>query len=162
MDLHQATRPAPPPGRPRYHNVSDRAFLLAISGVVRAHLDDPSFGTVDAATELSISRMHLHRKLRTLIGCSTRQYITSRRLEEACEMLGHQELTVREVSRRVGFRSASYFARAFVRAYGVYPSVFVRERRGDGGPPGISAPLTPRPIPDRFPRFREAAAAPLR
>lgn len=118
----------------RYHNTSDEDFLVAVEQVVRAHLGDATFDTAQAALEMSMSRMHLHRKLRALTGSTTRQFITSSRLEEARTLLGRPSLKVSDVAGRVGFRSASYFARAFARAFGVYPSEFAR--RG-------SAPSTP-------------------
>lgn len=114
----------------RYHNTSDREFLAAVAEIIQAHLGDPGFDTREAAQEMSMSRMHLHRKLRALTGCSTRQYITARRLERARQLLGGKALRVCDVAGKVGFRSPSYFARAFARIYGVYPSELAR--RSDG------------------------------
>ena len=116
----------------RYHNTSDREFLAAVTEIIQAHIGDPGFDTSEAAQEMSMSRMHLHRKLRALTGCSTRQYITARRLERALQMLGGETMRECDVAGRVGFRSPSYFARAFARIYGIYPSEFAR--RGDGFP----------------------------
>jgi len=111
---------------PRYHNTSDQAFLGAVKNIVQEHLADPTFDTAEAAQEMAMSRMHLHRKLRALTGCSTRQYITARRMEEACMLLGQPSVRVCDVAEQVGFRSPSYFARAFSRVYGLYPSEFAR------------------------------------
>jgi AraC-like DNA-binding protein len=108
----------------RYHNRSDQEFLVAVSGIVREHLADAAFETGEAAVLMSMSRMHLHRKLRALTGCSTRQYITARRLEKARLLLARPHVKVCDVAGQVGFRSASYFARAFARAFGTYPSEF--------------------------------------
>jgi AraC-like DNA-binding protein len=117
-------------GPRRYHNASDEAFLVAVSGVIQQHLADPGFDTSEAAMEMSMSRMHLHRKLRTLTGYSTRRYITTRRLEEARNLLAQPTAKVNDVAGQVGFRSASYFARAFVRTFGIYPSEFARKNVG--------------------------------
>ena len=115
------------PGRHhRYRNTNDQDFLIAVAQVIRAHLGDATFDTAQAALEMSMSRMHLHRKLRALTGSTTRQFITSHRLEEARTLLERPSLKVSDVAGQVGFRSASYFARAFVRAFGVYPSEFAR------------------------------------
>jgi AraC-like DNA-binding protein len=127
----------------RYHNTNDQDFLIA--QVVRTHLGDETFDTAQAAFEMSMSRMHLHRKLRALTGSTTRQFITSRRLEEARTLLGRPSLKVSDVAGRVGFRSASYFARAFARAFGVYPSEFARRAGAPSFP--LSEGLPPSVVP---------------
>jgi len=47
----------------------------------------------------------------------------------AADLLSRPLIPVRDVARRVGYRHAPHFARAFRRHYGVSPSVFCGELR---------------------------------
>lgn len=55
--------------------------------------------------------------------------LTARRMAAAADLLSRPSIPVRDVARRVGYRQAPHFARAFRRRYGVSPSVFRAELR---------------------------------
>jgi len=55
------------------------------------------------------------------------QYIQKLRLEEANLLLKEENLTIGEVSKRVGYRHQGYFSRLFFQYYGVYPTSLMRK-----------------------------------
>jgi len=60
-----------------------------------------------------------------ILGLSPGDYLQKRRLEAARALLKtHPELSVAEISRRVGFSHGNYFARIFRRAYGATPAAW--------------------------------------
>ena len=60
-----------------------------------------------------------------ILGLSPGDYLQKRRLEAARALLKtHPELSVAEISRRVGFSHGNYFARIFRQAYGATPAVW--------------------------------------
>ena len=68
-----------------------------------------------------MSRSSLLRKCKKQTQLSASQFIRQIRLEEAMELLQEFDLTVSEVSYRVGFGSTSYFIKCFREHYGYPP-----------------------------------------
>ena len=91
--------------------------------VVEKYQSDPKFTTTMAASGVGLSRMQLNRKLRTLTGKSTHDYILGKRLEDACPLLT-QPVPISFVAESVGFKSSSHFAKAFREKFGTTPSAY--------------------------------------
>ena len=73
------------------------------------------------ANEMAMSRAHLNRKLRGLLGQRTGEFIRTMRLKRAAELLRQKSGSVSEVAYQVGFNHLSYFARCFKEQYGKLP-----------------------------------------
>jgi AraC-like DNA-binding protein len=129
--------PAPSSGHPIRKDMKE--FLDCMHRIAEEHLSDPLFTTSDAAESLGMSRMHLNRKLRSLTGQSTHQFIQERRLESARTALLRESLPVAAIAARVGFKSVSQFTKAFRFRYGAPPAEYRRQNLG-GAPPGPSRP----------------------
>ena len=71
--------------------------------------------------ELGMSRVHVHRKLKSLTGYAPSQFIRSFRLERAMELLQKQAGNVSDVAYRVGFSSPAYFSKCFTEQFGYPP-----------------------------------------
>jgi AraC family transcriptional regulator, regulatory protein of adaptative response / methylphosphotriester-DNA alkyltransferase methyltransferase len=87
----------------------------------------------DIARRVASSRRQLQRAY-TEIGKTTfREHLTRVRMERAAELIAEGNLTIRQVSFRVGYRQPAQFAKAFRRHHGVAPSDYrdgaVPERR---------------------------------
>ncbi len=77
------------------------------------------------AKTAAMSPSHFAHRFRALVGLSPMQYVKMRRLEQARGLL--LELApVSGAADRVGYASASQFARDFKRHYGIAPSVYAR------------------------------------
>jgi len=68
------------------------------------------------ADKLCITSNYLNRIVRQTLGQSTKGYIQSRRIKEACHLLRYTSLPVADISERLGFETPSYFVRAFVKS----------------------------------------------
>jgi len=101
----------------------DQQFLEQLREIVEQHLGDTEFTTAVAAATLGMSRMHLNRKLRALMGHSTHEHIQEMRLDKARAMLS-QPLPLVLIAHSFGFKSGSHFSKAFQKRFGVTPSVF--------------------------------------
>ena len=82
-----------------------------------------------SATHLSTSV--LYKKFRSHFGCTVNDYINTRRVEEALGLLEKTDLSIEEISERIGFTSASYFSRIFKQKIGMPPMRF-RTNRSSG------------------------------
>ncbi len=99
-------------------------LVKRIRGVIEANLGDESFTVERLADEVGLSRGHLHRRLRILLGEAPSDAIRRMRLERAAQLLAAQAGTVSEVAYAVGFKSVAHFSNTFDRHYGCRPSAF--------------------------------------
>ena len=70
----------------------------------------------------------LNRKMKALLDTTPNDYIRSKRLAVAAEMLQKGGHRVNEVCYTVGFNSPSYFAKCFKKAYGVLPAEWAKDK----------------------------------
>ena len=104
-------------------------FTDEAKAIILDHLSDEHFGVSELADAMHMSRSSLLRKCKKQTQLSASQFIRQIRLEEAMELLKESDLTVSEVSYRVGFGSTSYFIKCFREHYGHPP--------GEVGKPGF-------------------------
>ncbi len=97
-------------------------FLRQINQILIERLDEEQFGTDALARSLSMSVSQLYRKLKAITGQSIAEYIKEFRLSQAKKLLENSDLTVGEISGRVGFTSLAYFSRIFKDRYAQSPS----------------------------------------
>ena len=76
------------------------------------------------ADRLCITSNYLNRLVRATLGQSTKQYIQSRRIEEAKRLLRYTDLSISDIAKHLNYDTATYFARAFSRQTGVTPLQF--------------------------------------
>lgn len=79
------------------------------------------------AAQVGMSPLYLARAFRVAIGQSPHQYILSRRIERARELLRNTDLPVVDIAIAVGFSSQSHLAHWFVRQIGVSPGAYRRQ-----------------------------------
>lgn len=96
-------------------------FTYEAKAIILDHLSDEHFGVSELADAMHMSRSSLLRKCKKQTQLSASQFIRQIRLEEAMELLKESDLTVSEVSYRVGFGSTSYFIKCFREHYGYPP-----------------------------------------
>lgn len=96
-------------------------FTDEAKAIILDHLSDEHFGVSELADAMHMSRSSLLRKCKKQTQLSASQFIRQIRLEEAMELLKESDLTVSEVSYRVGFGSTSYFIKCFREHYGYPP-----------------------------------------
>lgn len=107
-------------------NRLDKKFLNDLTGIVEQHLSDDQFGIDDICRLIGISKMQLYRKAKALLGTSVSEYILMRRIKEAQTLLAAGELSVAEVTYKVGFSNPNYFSTVFKGKCGVSPTEYRR------------------------------------
>lgn len=75
----------------------------------------------DICRALNISRTLLYEKTKQYTNGGIASFIRSRRLETAKKLLSETDLSVPEVSDRVGFSDYNYFLRVFKKHFGISP-----------------------------------------
>ncbi|MDE7351007.1 MAG: response regulator [Muribaculaceae bacterium] len=77
---------------------NDEVLLDRIMKEINAHIDDPELNVERLASEVGVSRAHLHRKMKDLIGMTPSDYIRNIRLKRACELLKRHDIEVTQVA----------------------------------------------------------------
>ena len=91
------------------------------------YINDNYSSKLDVSTLAKIanySDYHFIRFFKSVTGKTITQYITSLRLEKACQLLDGSNLSISEISYAVGFNDTSYFIKIFKKYYFVSPSKF--------------------------------------
>ncbi len=104
--------------------------------------------TVEAlAARLGVSDRHVRRIFESQFGVSPVQYLQTRRLLTAKQLLADTDLPITQVALISGYASVRRFNAAFLEHYGLNPSQLRREggERAAGGTPGTAVRLGYRP-----------------
>lgn len=103
---------------------NDEQLLERIIKVINIHIDDPQLNVEKLSLEVGVSRAHLHRKMKDLIGMTPSDYIRNIRIRRACIYLRKRDLEVTQAAYKVGFTSQSHFSTHFKRYTGFTPSEY--------------------------------------
>ncbi|MBN2012712.1 response regulator [candidate division KSB1 bacterium] len=104
---------------------ADEKFLHKALTIIEQKMSDPDFSVEEFAKDIALSRVQLHRKLRSLTGQSTSEFIRVVRLNRAAQLLKQNHESITQIAFLVGFNSSSYFSRSFIKHFGVSPSDYV-------------------------------------
>ena len=107
---------------------NDEILMDRIMRVVNKHLDDPELNVEMLASEVGLSRVHVHRKLKELTNLSTRDFIKNIRLQQAASLLEqNKKMTISEVAYAVGYTNLSHFSNSFREKYGMSPKEYMNK-----------------------------------
>lgn len=101
---------------------ADEVFINNALKSIEDNMDNSEYSVEDLAAAVCFSRMQLYRKIKSLTGQSANEFIRTIRLKRAAQFLEQNELTVAEVTYRVGFSDLKYFRVCFKKQFGVNPS----------------------------------------
>lgn len=102
----------------------DNDFIQKILHFINDNLSESELSVELLSSKVFLSRSQLYRKIKTLTGVSVNEFIRNVRLEKAKQLLeqGNKNVNINEISYKVGFTSASYFAKCYKIKYGHLPT----------------------------------------
>jgi AraC-like DNA-binding protein len=106
-------------------------LIADVFTVIDRHIEKP-ISLRDVAREVGLTPGHLTTVVRRRTGRTVGEWILERRMAQARILLRDTDLSITEVSQRVGVADAGYFGRVFLRVHGVSP----RQWRGQETPGG--------------------------
>lgn len=110
---------------------SDEEFLTRLDSIILANISDPNFSNEQLADAFFLSKSTLNRKIKGLLDTTPNDYIRTKRLTIAAQMLTENRCRINEVCYSVGFNTPSYFAKCFRKFYGTLPAEYMKEHNGD-------------------------------
>lgn len=109
----------------------DKEFVERLETIVEQNLARPDLSVDEFAQLMNLGRTMFYRKLRGVTGYSPNEYLRIVRMKKAAELLlSDENLTVAEVSYKVGINDPFYFSKCFKSQFGIAPSVY---QKGDKG-----------------------------
>ncbi|MBA3985755.1 MAG: response regulator [Flavobacteriales bacterium] len=105
-------------------NSVDERFLQKLQIILDKEIANAAFSTEDFAAEIGMSRMQLHRKLKSLTGYSAIDFFKHHRLLLAAQLLEIPKQNIAQVAYTTGFNDANYFAKCFKETFGESPSQY--------------------------------------
>ncbi len=78
----------------------------------------------DVAAEIHLSKRHIERLFRGIMGTSIRNYLIDLRMETASRLLLDPQLSIKEIAYQIGYGDTHFFSTLFRQRVGLTPSAF--------------------------------------
>ena len=105
-------------------NERDAKFLQDFINIIEENLEHPDMDVNYVASQLSMSRSKLYRKIKTMTDKSIIEFILSYKMKKAAKLIIEEDMTLRQIMDHIGIESQPYFTNAFKKEFGETPSTF--------------------------------------
>ena len=112
-------------------NKLDEEFIEQCTKIILENLDNTDFSINSLAQELNMSRTSVFTKIKGIIGMTPNDFIKVTKLKTAAKLLAEGKYRISEITYIVGFGSSSYFAKCFQKQFGILPTDFVKNLKGN-------------------------------
>jgi len=111
-------------------------FVQRATACVLEHLTEEDYGRDALARDMCVSSSSLYNKLRAATGENISGFVNTIRLKEASRIAREEpEISIAELSERVGYHSTRYFTMCFKKEFGITPKEFLdQQKQSDGAP----------------------------
>ncbi|NPD45174.1 MULTISPECIES: helix-turn-helix domain-containing protein [unclassified Lentimicrobium] len=110
----------------------NQELIDKLKQIILKHISNEKFGVAELAEESGMSRSTLLRKMQKDTGLSASQFIKKVRLEESKTLLDETDLSISEISFKVGFNSISYYIKCFKEEYELSPGEYLKKEKTAG------------------------------
>jgi AraC-like DNA-binding protein len=102
----------------------DENFLKEAILAIEKRLAETEFNVISLAGSMNMSKSTFYRKIKSLTGLSSLDFIHNIRLKHACSMLKDKSVSIADVAYSVGFSDPKYFTSCFKAEFGVTPTEY--------------------------------------
>lgn len=103
---------------------SDEELMERVVSLINSNMQSEEFNVTKLCDLIGMDQKQLYRKLKLLTGETPVSFIRKQRLQRAAALLKQDRFTVSEVMYQVGFSSASYFTKCFIKEFGTSPKEY--------------------------------------
>ena len=108
-------------------NSIEEKFIEKLQTILDKNISNSEYTSEDFASEIGMSRMQLHRKLKSLLGVSATEFLRNERLKVGAELLKKGNGNISEIAYSIGFSDVSYFSKCFKEMYQCTPTEYVEK-----------------------------------
>lgn len=112
-------------------NSKDKEFLDKFNQLIQDELQNSDIQADDFAAKMLLGRTVFFKKVKGLTGYSPKEYLRIQRMKKAVELFRSGEYNVSEVTYEVGMTDPFYFSRCFKQQFGIPPTTFIKQLRGE-------------------------------
>ena len=118
-----------------YHDFESNLNKNAENTIVNSVIDfmdnnlDKKYSLDEIAFQFNYSKSSLHNKFKNKTGYSVMVLFNLKKIQKACEYLNYTDLSIKEISFRVGFEDPLYFSRIFKNFMGESPRSYKKSKR---------------------------------
>lgn len=112
-------------------NQMDRDFIEQLNALIDQHVSEQDIDINFLAEHLNVSQSTLYRKMKSLTGLSTNEYLRKRKMHIAQKLLLEGRLSITEVGYEVGMNVPAYFRKCFKEEFGMTPSEYLKKVKGE-------------------------------
>jgi CheY-like chemotaxis protein/AraC-like DNA-binding protein len=109
-------------------SIDDR-FMQKFFEIIEKHIADSELNVDLLCKEIGMGRASFYRKLKAITSLSPIDLIRNKRLEIAAKMLTDTDMSISEISFRIGFNSNTYFTTCFRTLYGISPTEYIQQKK---------------------------------
>lgn len=107
-----------------------KEFLAIVDAAIERMMRDDKLNAINLASDLNIHSQQLRRLIRQTTGMSSAEYITSKKIARAKQLLLKQDmLSIAKVGFLCGFDEPTHFTRFFKHTVGMTPSQFRNQNK---------------------------------
>lgn len=114
--------------KPVEFKTSNELLMEKVMTIINNNLSNPNLNVEMLVSQIGLSRVQLHRKLKELTGISTGEFIRNIRLKQSASLLREKRMNISQVAYSVGFINQTHFSTAFKKYYGVSPSDYINKQ----------------------------------
>lgn len=107
-----------------YVKGNDEVLIERVDKILDERIDEEDMNVDKLSEALGVSRTHLYRRMKDRLGMNPSDYIRTKRLQRACELLKNDDLDVTQIAYILGFSSQSQFSTTFKRFMGYTPTEY--------------------------------------
>lgn len=108
----------------------DKAFLDKLHQIIEENISNVDFKVESFAQTFGMGRTTFFRKMKGITGYAPNEYLRIIRLKKAAELLMDTDLTVSEISYRIGMNDPFYLSKCFKAQFGKSPSQYRKKSEG--------------------------------
>ncbi len=105
-------------------NSLDDKILQDVIRITEQCMGDEDFSISKLSKEVGMSAVYLNKKISSLTGKTTSEYVRYLRMKKACFLLSKTQKTISEIAYEIGYSMPKYFSKHFKEEFGVLPSEY--------------------------------------
>jgi len=109
----------------------DNEFIDKFTHIIEENIEIEQLNIAQIADHMNMSHSTLYRKIKTLTGLSANEFIRKIRMRNAEKLLLSCKFSVAEIIYKVGISTPAYFRQCFKEEFGVTPTEYIKNIKGD-------------------------------
>ena len=113
----------------KHYTNFDQQLIAKTTEMVYEHINEENFTVEDLSLAIGLSRMQLHRKLKSLAGCSATEFVNNIKIQYAKKLFDEGCDRINEVMDAIGMSSYNHFNKIYTRIVGISPSEYIKNSK---------------------------------